>query len=111
MRCENYRGIALLKVVYKILTNIVRTKLNQYTEKILGEYQAGFRRNRSTTDQIFALKEIQTTCYEHKIAIYVLFVDLQAYDTVKQQHMYELMKEMGLPSKIVRMVKITPQTK
>lgn len=108
MRCENYRGIALLEVVYKILTNILRKKLNQYTEKILGEYQAGFRSNRSTTDQIFALKEIQTTCYEHKIAVYVLFVDFkQAYDTVKRQQMYALMKEMGIPSKIVRMVKMT----
>ncbi|XP_072389535.1 uncharacterized protein [Diabrotica undecimpunctata] len=83
-------------------------KLNKYTEKILGEYQAEFRSNRSTIDQIFALKEIQTTCYEHKIAVYVLLVDFkQAYDTVKRHPMYGLMKEMGLPSKLVRMVKVT----
>lgn len=30
-----------------------------------GEYQAGFGYNRSVSDQIFALKEIPTNCYEY----------------------------------------------
>jgi hypothetical protein len=32
--------------------------LNPYTEEILGDFQCGFRRDRSTTDQIFALKNV-----------------------------------------------------
>jgi hypothetical protein len=36
--CENYRGIALLGVVYKLMSAIVAKKLTDYTEQILGEY-------------------------------------------------------------------------
>jgi exonuclease III len=52
--CSNYRGISLLSVLSKILAK----RLNQYIEDILGDYQCGFRRDRSTTDQIFVLRNI-----------------------------------------------------
>jgi hypothetical protein len=58
--CSNYRRISLLSVIYKILSKILAKRLNPYTEEILGNYQCGFRRDRSTTDQIFALKNIVT---------------------------------------------------
>jgi hypothetical protein len=45
--CNNYRGISLLPTTYKI-----------YTEEIIGDHQCGFRRNRSTTDHIFCIRQI-----------------------------------------------------
>jgi hypothetical protein len=56
--CSNYRGISLLSVIYKVLSKILAKRLNPYTEQILGDYQCGFRRARSTTDQIFVLKNV-----------------------------------------------------
>jgi hypothetical protein len=50
--CSNYRGISLLNVIYKVLSKIQAKRLNPYTEEILGDYQCGFRRDRTTTDQI-----------------------------------------------------------
>jgi hypothetical protein len=58
MTCENYRGIALLNVAYKVLSGVVNERLKKYSEDILGEYQCGFRPHRSTTDQIFVIRQI-----------------------------------------------------
>ena len=51
--CNNYRGISLLSTTYKILSNILLSRLIPYAEEIIGDHQCGFRRNRSTTDHIF----------------------------------------------------------
>jgi sorting nexin-29 len=54
--CENYRGTALLGVVYKLMSAIVAKKLTDYTEQLLGEYQNGFRKSRSTVDHVFSIR-------------------------------------------------------
>jgi hypothetical protein len=51
--CNNYRGISLLSTAYKILSNILLARLTPYVNEIIGDHQCGFRRNRSTMDQIF----------------------------------------------------------
>jgi hypothetical protein len=53
LECRNYRGISLLSVNYKILTNLLTRYIEPYVEEILGDYQCGFRKGRSTTDQVF----------------------------------------------------------
>jgi len=54
--CNNYRGIALLNVTYKMLSYCLLDIIKPWVEGILGDYQAGFRQNRSTNDQIFILR-------------------------------------------------------
>jgi hypothetical protein len=51
--CNNYRGISLLSTAYKILSNILLARLTPYVSEFIGDHQCGFRRNRSTMDQIF----------------------------------------------------------
>jgi hypothetical protein len=48
--CSNYRGISLLPTTYKIISNILLSKLTPYAEEVIGDHQCGFGRNRSTTD-------------------------------------------------------------
>jgi hypothetical protein len=43
--CSNYRGISLLSTTYKILSNILLSRLTPYAEEIIGVHQCGFRRN------------------------------------------------------------------
>ena len=57
-RCENYRGIALGNAAYNILSNIILGKIKPYVEKVMGDYQNGFRHGKSVIDNIFALKII-----------------------------------------------------
>ena len=45
MDCNNYRGISLLSTLYKILSNILLSRMTPYANKIIGECQW---RNRST---------------------------------------------------------------
>jgi hypothetical protein len=56
--CNNYRGILLLSSSYKMLLNILLSGLGPYIEEIIGDLQCVFRHNRSTTDQIFYIRQI-----------------------------------------------------
>ena len=40
--CSNYRGISLLLTTYKILSNILLSRLNPNAEEIIGDHQYGF---------------------------------------------------------------------
>ena len=40
--CNNYRGISLLPTTYKILSNIILSRLTPYAEIIIGDHQCGF---------------------------------------------------------------------
>jgi hypothetical protein len=59
--CSNYRGISLLSTSYKILSNILLARLTPYADEIIGDQQCGFRRNRSTTGQIFYIRQNGTS--------------------------------------------------
>jgi sorting nexin-29 len=77
MKCENYRGIPLLRVTYKILSSVILERLKEYSEDILGEYQCGFRQQRRTTDQIFVVRQILEKFYAHDIHLHLLFIDFK----------------------------------
>jgi len=82
-RCENYRGITLGNAAYKILSNIILGKIKPYIEKVMGDYQNGFRDGRSVIDNIFALKIINKKLWEYNQSVQYLFIDFQkAYDSV-----------------------------
>ena len=56
--CSNDTGISLLPTMYTILSNTQLSRLIPYAEEIIGDHQCGFRRNRSTTDHIFCIRQI-----------------------------------------------------
>jgi hypothetical protein len=56
--CSNYRSVSLLPTTYNILSSILPSRLTVYAEEIIGNHQFGFRRNRSTTDHIFCIRQI-----------------------------------------------------
>lgn len=106
--CNNYRDIVLLTCAYKVLSNILFEKLIPHAERELGKYQAGFRRGRSTTDQIFTLRTILEKCKEHWIVTHHLFVDFKsAYDSVTRPELYQGLEEMNVPKKLIRLVRMT----
>jgi len=56
--CMNYRGLSLLSTTYKILSNILLSRLTPYAEEIIGYHQCGFQNNRLTIDNIFSIHQI-----------------------------------------------------
>jgi len=86
--CSNCRGISLLPATYKLLSNILLSRLTPYTEEIVGDQQCGFRRNRSATDHTFCMHQILylRKKWEYIEAVHHLFVDLKkAYDSVRRK--------------------------
>jgi hypothetical protein len=43
---------------YKILSNILLARLTPYAGEIIGDHQCGFWHNKSTSDQIFYIRQI-----------------------------------------------------
>ena len=79
-----------------------------YTEEILGDYQSGFRPGRSTTDQIFTLRQIMEKAWERNITIHQLFVDFkQAYNSLDRTTIFDIMNEFGIPKKLTNLTRAT----
>jgi hypothetical protein len=79
--CNNYRGIFLLSTAYKILSNILQARLNPYVNEIIGVHQCGFRHNRSSTDQIFYIRQILGKKLEYNWTVRQLYIEFKkAYD-------------------------------
>jgi len=55
--CDIHRGISFLPTMYKILSNILMSKLTPHAEEIIGDHQCGLGRNLST-DHIFCIRQI-----------------------------------------------------
>jgi len=60
--CNNYRGISLLPTTYKILSNILLSRLIPFGKEIIGDHQCGFRRNRSTIDHTKVYPKVPGQC-------------------------------------------------
>ena len=107
LECSNYRGITLLNVAYKILSSVILSRLKGFSEEAVGEYQAGFRRNRSTVDQIFTLRQAMEKCYEYNTDLHMLFVDFkQAFDSINRKKLLEYLSKKGLPTKMCKLIKM-----
>jgi hypothetical protein len=103
----NYSGISILPTTYKILFNILLSRLIPYAEEIIGDHQCGFRRNRSATDHIFCIRPILQKKWEYNEAKHHLFIDFKkAYDSVRKEFLYNIHIEFGIPMKLVRLIKM-----
>src|SRR5262249_17782791 len=93
---------------YKVLAEILYIRLQIYAEEITGDYQCGFRRGRSTTDQIFIIRQIMEKAWEYTATIHHLFLDFkQAYDSIDRQRLFGNMEECGIPKKLINLTKAT----
>jgi hypothetical protein len=108
--CSIYRGISLLNTAYKILATVINNRLTTYAEDLLSQEQNGFRRNMSTTDNIFIMRQILEKCYEYNIEMHILFIDFkQAFDSVDRQKTIQILQELRIPNKLVQLIKMTLQ--
>ena len=93
---RSYRPISLLCVPYKLLERLLLLRLKRIVDPQLPDHQAGFRRGRSTVQQMVKLTDDIEACFEEKQKAGLVLVDLTAdYDSVWHQ---------GLTLKLLRVV-------
>lgn len=100
------KGISLLDTCYKILKSLILEKINPYIEGIVGDYQCGFRRGKSTTNHIFVLRQILSKYYEFGKDLQLVFVNnKQAYDNVDREKLWKALVILGVPKIYVNLIK------
>ncbi|GFT66124.1 reverse transcriptase domain-containing protein [Trichonephila clavipes] len=100
--------VILLNTAYKIFSNLLFARLQPYTDKVIGNYQCGFRPQRSTIDQNHKLRQILEKTKEYNIKTFHLFVDFKAaYDSINRDKMIEAMTEFKIPKTPVNLTKAT----
>ena len=106
--CGNYRGISLLSIAGKILARILLNSLvGNISENNLPEPQCGFRPGRSTTDMVFAVRQVQEKSTEQQMDLYTLFIDLnKAFDTFNREALWIILNKLGFPRKFTTLVRL-----
>ena len=105
MECGNYRTIALTSLMGKVLMVILNDRLGNQTEEHLADEQAGFRRDRSTVQQILALRLIAEEARRKDKKIYNCFVDFQkAFDSINQNITWAVLRSYGVDGKLIRLL-------
>ncbi|MFH4979474.1 hypothetical protein AB6A40_006183 [Gnathostoma spinigerum] len=103
---ENYRGISLLPVVYKVLERIIADRLCTYTECTVREEEAGSGPGRSTVDHIFAIRRMIEQRNKYGQSTYIAVLDFAcAFDSPCRERIYDLLRADGVPSKNIHMIK------
>ena len=84
---------------------VIITRIRDGINQQLRDEQAGCRSGRSTTEQIFVLRNIEQVI-EWNSCLYLCFVDCEkAFDSVHRKTLWHLLKSYGIPTKLVNMVK------
>ncbi|CAN0066575.1 unnamed protein product, partial [Sphacelaria rigidula] len=106
-QCSNYRGISLVAHTAKVLLKIVANRLGDFCEEtdVFPKEQCGFRRQRSTIDMMFVVR--QELGRTSNIPINMCFIDLQkAYDSVDRTLLWEVLARFGVPSRMIAIIRM-----
>ncbi|XP_055910524.1 uncharacterized protein LOC129944887 [Eupeodes corollae] len=103
----NYRGISFLNASYKIFTLILHKRFNEWidSDKLLKDYQAGFRSGYLTIDHIFTLRCMAKTFLPKKKKLYAFFVDFKAaFDMIDRKALMYKLYSKGMSWKFGRVI-------
>ena len=105
---DNNRGISLVDISSKLYSYILNKHISNWIDKneLIGEEQAGFREDHSTTDHIFTLLAmVQKQLVRHR-RLYVAFIDFRkAFDSVCREKLWKILSDNGLNGKIFNALK------
>ena len=104
--CSNYRTIALISHISKVMPKILQARLHQYMNHELPDVQAGFRKGRGTRDQIANIHWIIEKAREFQKCICFCFIDYAgAFDCEDHNKLWKILKEMGIPDYLTSLLR------
>ena len=105
---DNYRGITVLSCFGKLFTSLINDRIYAFLNDndLLGNEQAGFRKNNSTTDQMFALHCIIDLYLQRKKKLFCTFIDYRkAFDTIQHSLLWEKLLSIGVNGNVISLIK------
>ena len=88
-----------LKTLERVISNRLRGTVT------MSDQQFGFMPGRSTTDAIFALRQLMEKYREGQRNLHCVFIDLEkAYDQVPQMGVWNCLREKGVDEKVIRLI-------
>lgn len=103
----NFRPISLLNVDSKILTKVLALRLQQVLPIIIHENQAGFMKNRSSTDNMRKLIHLMWLAHSKTVPIAAISLDAEkAFDKVEWGFLFSALSHFGFGPGFSQWVKI-----
>jgi hypothetical protein len=104
--CDNYGGISLMAHKGKILERLILNRLQPALKSIIPCNQFGFTEGCGTTDAILISRVVGIDAEkEHTGLLVRCYIDLtKAYDKVKREILWKLMRLYGIPEELVKIV-------
>lgn len=106
--CENYRSIALLNNVLKLITHMLSQRIICWSEdhKIFSESQAGFRPGRGCIDNVFSLSSIVSIYLIKQRKLFAAFIDFKsAFSNTDHALLFSKMFDFGISGKTVNLIR------
>ena len=104
-KCENYRTISLITHASKIMLKIILHRQQHITEEFISKEQDGFRKGRSTSEQIFNLRIISEKYAQHNKPLFHVFIDFKkAFDRVWHEALWSSMKRFNINLKLIEAI-------
>ena len=104
----SYRGITITPSIYKLYCNVLNRRLLRWeTEKsVIHDSQNGFRKSRSTIDQLISLTSIIDTRKRKRQSMFAAFIDFsKAYDSKDRSILFRKLQNLGLTGQMFNVVK------
>ncbi|BFZ08471.1 hypothetical protein BsWGS_11510 [Bradybaena similaris] len=87
------------------MLKIILNRLKPQAEEIIAEEQAGFRKGRSTVEQIFNLRILCEKYSQHQNDLYHIFIDFKkAFDRVWHDALWATMKKYNIGKKLIQTI-------
>jgi hypothetical protein len=105
-KCSGHRTISLIAYTAKILAKILRRRIENKIENVLGEDQFGFRRGKGIRDAIGMLRIISERTLEMDEELSVCFINRQkAFDRVNWTKLIQILKETRIDWRERRLIR------